>query len=288
MSQRGYWWTPPKFAIAVFSTALVLWMWWWTVGAKWVAGRFEAKQLETLGQLGDLFGGINALFAAFAFAGVAVAAYYQHLSLNLLSAEAQRATERHARESFEPLFFKLLERVSRPSNVAPPPQESGTLLAGDDAFGTSVEVLRRQFIKSPWFLATLMEPEQTVIPFPDYYERLYVFNEHLLGPYFRAQYHVFKLIDRAQVSVEDKVEYANIARASLSTDELFLLALNCRTSRGLEFKTLIERWGLLKHIQRSENNETPDQAIAILFYAPTATMSRAEREAFRASRGITQ
>lgn len=45
--------------------AFGLWAVWWTIISKW-----GPQDPAEKGQLGDMFGGVNALFTAFAFAGV--------------------------------------------------------------------------------------------------------------------------------------------------------------------------------------------------------------------------
>jgi hypothetical protein len=88
---RSPWLTPFRLIAVLFGGVILLWIWWWTHGIHIVAAKLVETQ--TLGQVGDLFGGINALFAAFAFAGVGVAAYYQHLSWKLLSVGGRESSE---------------------------------------------------------------------------------------------------------------------------------------------------------------------------------------------------
>jgi hypothetical protein len=86
-----------KWMIAAF----IAWLIWWGLVAACAGDR------EEQGQLGDLFGGINALFTAFAFAGVIFTAHLQRKELKLQrkeledtrgvlakSAEAQEASVR--------------------------------------------------------------------------------------------------------------------------------------------------------------------------------------------------
>ena len=81
--------------------------------------------------------------------------------------------------------------------------------------------------------------------FNDLYRRF----EHDLGPYYRTLYHVFKFVnDENSLTQEEKVTYANLARARLSRYEIVLLFYDALTPRAKEFKPLLEAYGLLKHI----------------------------------------
>lgn len=99
------------------------------------------------------------------------------------------------------------------------------------------------------------------------YLELYEANEDVLGPYFRTMYHIFKLIDKSGLEESERCIYANIARATLGTDILYLLALNCLSFREEEFFPLVKRFRLLKHVKRGEGTEiSHDELIAIWFY----------------------
>jgi hypothetical protein len=107
----------------------------------------------------------------------------------------------------------------------------------------------------------------------------YKLNEPSLGPYFRTLYHVFKLIDRqAFLSEQEKIDYANIARAQLSRFELALLFYDVLTPYGTEFKPLIEKYGILKHLEALDLPNTNHKTNSSL-YSPTAFMSQDERRA---------
>ena len=110
------------------------------------------------------------------------------------------------------------------------------------------------------------------------YDTFYLGQGTAIGHYFRTLYHVFTLIDHAPNKEDEKVVYANIARAQLSDFELALLFYNCTTGEGAKgFKPLIEKYGLLKHVRVDiladpSHRDNPD------FYSPTAFMSADERE----------
>ena len=107
------------------------------------------------------------------------------------------------------------------------------------------------------------------------YRDFYNANDGELAPYFRKLYHLFKFIAHSDLRWDDKVRYANIARASLNKDELLLLLLNCVSEKGTEFRPLVEGLGLLKHLPTS-----PERDIAGQCYSPTAFMQSIDRAKF--------
>jgi hypothetical protein len=298
------------------------WVWWMRSGALFVA-KSVAIQVPSppasgvgfseLGQAGDMFGGLSALFSALAFVGVAIAAFYQKVAADLqaeqlvdaqtatrqaegeavfarkiAARQLERAEDQHARESFEPLFFLLLSnRPPLPLTLKRPPQmpvtPDGSILAGPHPSEFDppemAERLRGQIVTSKAYADARMKNLGGIPSLIDFYLNVYRANEITLGPYWRSLYHVFKLIDRAKVEFSLKVEYANIARARLSTTEIFFLTLNCAASVGSEFKPLVDRYGLLKHVHRTGDPllPSPDEELAAWCYAPTAVMSAESR-----------
>lgn len=283
--------TPARLALALFVAVISLWALWLLWGVQAVLDRLGGKDaVAPLGQVGDLFGGVNALFAAFAFAGVAVAAYYQHLSWKLLSEQSRREDARHARESFQPLFFHLLsEAPDLPQALA---RTSGMLTGslenmgspGAPAYRTDdlAIALRNQMVTTQAYADARLGNRNGLPSVLAFYDALYAANESALGPFFRAQYHVFSLIDRSGLDPLDKVQYANIARARLNVTAVCFLTMNCCTTRGNRFKPLVENYGLLKHVYRTGNPDLPsvDEEIAAWCYSPTATMDAKQRDKY--------
>ena len=177
--------------------------------------------------------------------------------------------EEHAQQALEPLLFRLLElnRELQPGRV---------LNTVTDAGVHPLDELKARLMNR---ISEIQDDESLVrVRIDAVYTMFYEEHEALLGPWFRTLYQVFKLIDRSGVSDAQKIEYANIARASLSKDELFLIAVNCATSRGSEFRVLINRYGLLKHLLTSATRASwvPDIVVRNM-YEKTAVMSAEER-----------
>ena len=107
---------------------------------------------------------------------------------------------------------------------------------------------------------------------------LYRRHEQDLGPYFRTLYHIFKFVHgEAQLSAQQKINYANIARAQLSDVELHVIFYDGLTDLAEKFKPLIEQYGILKHIHAGSLLHPSDKLNESL-YAPSAFQSQEERE----------
>jgi Putative phage abortive infection protein len=240
--------------------------------------------LQALGQTGDLFGGVNALFAALAFAGVAVAAVIQSRTLQI-------AIKQQQQQSFEPLFFHLLQlnrevsaprfplsgRIDKKSRSFEGPNG----IEASVAFSRAMTLLRRALrMKSIGLLPDPNGKSRLKLTCSMLYIGFYESNQDELGPHFRSLYQVFKLIDTSVFDEDTKVKYANIARSTLGKDQLFLLAVNCTSPYGLEFQPLVEKYGLLRHIARDAEKLTIDEKVADWCYRRTATLGADDRKIF--------
>lgn len=267
---------------------VLLWAGWASWGAAFVAyrlrGSYGPATLEELGQVGDLFGGVNSLFAALAFVGVAAAAVFQRQAAKSAQVQLELAREAHAKQSFEPLFFRLLElhrEVSSSYNTLSLPETwpGLTQVATSGPRGYPVHMalktLRDQ-VAGSWgrFVANDDVRQQAVI-IARPYDEFYLENEAQLGPYFRSLYQLFKLVANAPIPYESKVLYANVARSTLNKDDIFLLLMNCVSERGRAFKRYVVFFGLLKHLADSDGISI---AIAERFYAPSAREASRDRE----------
>jgi hypothetical protein len=264
-------------AFGLFALAATAWLLWGLYGAeyladvKWPEKTVEAQCTDSekqtkdgnaplekkdgptarLGQVGDLFGGVNALFAALAFAGVGIAAYQQW-----------KSTQIAFKQSIETTFFSALELHHRiidglkfdRDRVLPAKYDDVKrmlVLSGRPepdrqpaAYGREVfaEVLR-----GISYVSTGPSTYKTTI---DNYELLQTEHNYVLGHYFRNLYQILKLIDRDEaLDPGGKQKYASVLRAQLSSDELAVLMVNCAgtmVDRG-EFRVLLVRYRMLEH-----------------------------------------
>ncbi|PKO41192.1 MAG: hypothetical protein CVU30_14430 [Betaproteobacteria bacterium HGW-Betaproteobacteria-3] len=284
----GHWWRERSDSFKLFAlvgvalaVVLVIWISWVLWFVKLFAAWWQAPvsqgltDLQALGQVGDIFGGVNALFAAFAFVGVAAAAYLQSQQMSELRRQVKLTEQAHIRQSFEPLFFQLLSLnrslLSEMRLTAPP---SWNIHGGPNWSPTEAAQALRARIAIRW--GEFVTSNNTEIA-TEAYRELYEANEHQLGPYFRTLYHLWRLIDEAGLSSDDQSRFSNIARGTLGRDTLLLLIVNCLTVPGSKFKILVERFGLLKHISRDDEQFTFEQVLVDKLFKPTSHMSTSER-----------
>ena len=238
-------------AVLVFVLAAV-------VFAGGMALAFMALPLKVEGDLGDAASAVGAFFSALAFAGVIVAIVLQsdelRLQRNELSltrkelagqkAQLESQNRTMSRDVFESCFFQLLRLnracVNTHTALFPDGREHATgMQAFRQAAAHLVEGAGIEF--SPPLaedaLSDLLATEflrYCLAPTSDF------------GHYFRNLYHVFAFIDRSELSPGEKIQYAKIVRAQLSTAELIVLFANAQTTAGRPFTKFIRRYALFK------------------------------------------
>lgn len=217
---------------------------------------WKADSWSKAGQLGDLFGGINALATGLAFALVWWTGHMQRRDLALQMEELKLQREELSqtrdvfkRQLFESNFFHQVELFREIS-------ASARIFArvGDDAMQYAASECRAILDMSRNPQVDVSTPDN-YRAYVDLYYKDSVYNGYSssLGPYFRTLYHLFKMVDvRDDLSEKEKVEHANLARAQLGTDALILLATNVISNLGTDFAPLVVRYGLLKHLPREE------------------------------------
>jgi hypothetical protein len=245
--------------VVALLVSILSYLWWFKAGtisndsAKW-------------GTFGDYVSGFGGTIVALA---TLIAVVY---ALDLQDRELSATRSALNRQLFDTRFFQLLQRFTETSEAVTAVSQDGQPLSGRDAIRKIYEGM-----KSTYPIGTI-ENELTTIN--HMFQMYYSLYEPSLGPYFRTLYHVFKLIDRQDfLALQEKIDYANIARAQLSRFELALLFYDVLTTHGTEFKPLIQKYGILKHLNAFDlanaNHKSSD-----LLYSPTAFMSQAEREAY--------
>ncbi|MDM0029097.1 putative phage abortive infection protein [Variovorax saccharolyticus] len=220
---------------------------------------------EVLGQAGDMFGGLNTLFAGLAFAFVALAAILQRKTLESQEQQLRAAHAQQKLAEFEPLFFQLLGvfRALVAEAVLTYRDSSNVPLTSPNLRIWLQDIGMRAINGS----GTTREENKELVAF-EFNRDIYLPNEQILGPMFRTLYHVFRLIAESDLPEKQQIRYANIARGLLGADVLVLLMLNCLSKPGSGFKPYVDYFGLLKHIRiGSEHNL--DELLA-QFFAPSA------------------
>ena len=266
-------WSPGAWLAILIALPFVLWLVWGLFGVGLIANRWGTSEhdLSKLGQAGDLFGGINALFAAYAFVGVAVAAWFQKQTFDLVD-EQQRL------QSFEPLFFKMLEMLQKSTPT--------TLRRINSTNDEPTEYVSDGFAKAlvaACSSVTTAEPVAT----PDIKRqrvrklvRALVSGNPALGAHFRNFKMTLDLINESGVNKARRITYAAITRASLSQDLLFLLFVEATDDKNVSLTTITNGYGTFRSLQFASG----DVHLAVKElrgFAPAyAFMSSTEREAY--------
>lgn len=203
-----------------------------------------------------MFGAVNALFSGFAFAALFYAIWLQRYELRLqrLELKATRSELRGQKQqlerqnhtlksqSFENTFFQMMSlHLGLVSTLQA--QRSGSQIRGRDSFDAIWQGLRTELGRlDPNRMKSVGEVSRQ-------YSQVYKDSRQPTGHYFRSLYNIVKFIDRSDVNEKDV--YTNLVRAQLSRDELLLLFYNCLSEEGSKFKPFVEKYRLLKHLDKA-------------------------------------
>jgi hypothetical protein len=219
---------------------------------------FREFAIQRTGNLGDASSLIGALFSALAFGGVIVAILLQRQELRLQRDElsmtraelegqkAQLAAQNRtmSRDVFESCFFQLL-RLNRECV-----ETMSAMFAGSNNLMTGPHSFRQAAAHLMETAHFEFDPQPTVAQVANLiatdFMRYCLAPTSDFGHYFRNLYHVFAFIERSDLSPDDKVQYAKIVRAQLSTAELVLLFANGQTERGKAFTKFITKYALFE------------------------------------------
>lgn len=196
---------------------------------------------STLGQLGDLIGG----FVGTVFALIATILLIATLNTQR---ESNKKTELFLyNQQFENSFISLINALNE--HVKSIEYYIGEReIVGKKYFQHCQNTITRYFDAKSNRNDRLNKVMNT-------YEIFYVKNRNYLGSYYRLLYRIFDLIDDSDLSENRKFHYAKILRATLSESELFLLHYNSLTGQGKNFRTLIVKYNILKHLPLSSHIE---------------------------------
>lgn len=240
----------------------------------------ELRNVETAaywGQIGDFIGGmLNPLLSFAALMAVLYSLRSQSKELALArleSKENQRIQAQQSaifeRQNFESVFFRLLEIHSKLASELVLTYYVSSFNSREERQAVGPEAFK--------YIVTNHFPYgRNVYSTEDYKEKLLSACKELaltyqrqLSHYFRNLYQILKQIDslgmdplrlarpssmaNARAWAENyntQRNYANMLRAQLSSMELHVILLNCLTQKGEGMKYYIERFSLLKHVDR--------------------------------------
>lgn len=240
---------------------------------------------EALGQLGDTFGALNALFSAFAFIAVLVTLKQQRDDVDrqlrqqrddLARQQRQITTaerDQHIRH-FEQTFYELLRLLREARNDveftyseayrvdSPSIRDGHGRVTGTEAFK------RANFEMRHWIARTQPaednHSQQTVAAI--YSKHVHSRYESSFSPYYRLLYTLLlRIRDDDILIAEQKQRYGNLLRSQLTSHEVALCCYNGLAAFSGSFKGLIVEFRLAKYL--------PDEfgrKILMLFY-PAST-----------------
>lgn len=261
-----------------------------------------AITLEELGQVGDLFGGINALFGALAFIGVACAAYYQRQTF--LQQRADSAANKTALEEsrlvnaallsnakhelFISVFLRTVEELHKTidkihlkivPSIFPSSEYTEYSMLERDKGLKKIETLLSDMAYEIKRISnrTSREFKTAKSKIDDLYYTTYASNSGTLGPFIRNFYNTFYLIEESGMTYTEQNKYSQIALASIQENILIIIMMNGLTDQGKKLKRIVEKYGLLATFPAGAKSAAV-QEIAQLFYERTAFLEFNDRQ----------
>lgn len=270
----------------IFGVVFVVWLLWLYLGFVWVgwaslpawlpkaflppwsgAANVVVGADPTLakgGQFGDWFGGLNALFTALALGAVIWSSQMQRHAMKEQERLFNEQQKEIRRQSFESSLFQMISLCRELHEGL-----HSTRMGGIERRMTGIpqmEVIHsygaeavEHFVASSLSILTKVRDQGAVDAHihsgyraeigKRFDSSVYNTTSSQLGPYFRALYHLFELIDgQTFLDRRERRRYANVARDHLSENHLILLAMSLCTERSGNMLTLVEKFGLLRHM----------------------------------------
>ncbi len=235
-------WVFVALLAAVIAVGCTLWL--------WIIVSYD--KLPDRAAFGELFGGINTLFAGLAFAALTYTLILQQRALSLQRAqlfdqqkELTQQNDRQSRQAFESMLVQLLgfhHELVKDVRVS----TRQLTFQGRKAFRELADELQGQVVTKERESGN--EPSIQVTQ--DAYEAFHNRSRGVLDHYFRNLYHIVKFIDASDLP--DPRRYTSLVRAQLSPAELVLLFYNGLSRYGDKFRPLMVKYALLEQLPDSE------------------------------------
>lgn len=227
-----------KFLLAIALIALIPYLWWrYPEFLSWKT-QINAKEIDKLGQNGDAYGSLNAIFS-----GVAMIVAFFTLYLSSKERKSKQ-TEEHIFQNFD-MVKEIIDgiRLFEGDIEYKIGQKKYLLKVPADVSGRLAFVILRDNFKLEKIDS---HPAGNLGKYEDFYKS---YLHRLLGHYFRGIYHAIKYIDKSELSRKQKIFYTHMLRAQISSDELFFLFYSGISKFGRnKFKPLIEKYSLFEHL----------------------------------------
>lgn len=212
----------------------------------------DVTKLASLGQFGDSFGSLNALFSGLAFLGIAFSLFVQFRELKSNQDEIKNQNDQLALQNntllatqFETTFFNLLRLHHDVVSAMHAEAQGGVAVAGTGG-RLAFAYLYRQFLTNGHLN---FYQDNTPAPATFQEDVQLFFNAHgdYTIHYFKNLFEVLAFIHRSAVA--NKGIYASMLRAQLSDNELGLILLFCGLSSNEKYRHLAGEYALLKELQ---------------------------------------
>ncbi|MCH5508862.1 putative phage abortive infection protein [Pseudomonas syringae] len=255
----------------------VVWHFWIGSDIPYVAiSNHESAQYW--GQIGDFVGGVlNPLLSFVALMAVLYSIRMQRLELALAREDARESQAiqvqqrlNFERQNFEAVFFRLLEIHTRLSNELTVNSigASADTFVGRKAFRYVNDLIAVR----PWTSA--IEVKDGILSYSNEFDNRFSQD---FAHYFRNFYQILKHVESYGVDplkmnrkypflfgrqliqrYSAQRIYAGMLRAQLDSAELGVLSLNCLTGKGGGLKYYVERFSMLKHLDRKLFGRFPE------------------------------
>jgi len=248
----------PRLPWYTLFIVFALWVICWLAVVNWCTTDYR-NRWAIRGQFGDMFGAVNALFSGLAFAGLIITITQQNRALQLQQDEIIENGNIIKRQIFDNTFFSMLSMHNDLVNSIDLRDSRTKILTveGKDCFEVFFTRLEKE-INS--YISKSVEATQIVKEdivkgmeigkYIELYEAFYKKNQKNLGHYYRNLYSLVSMVDNSALDDDSKYQYVKIVRAQLSMYELMLLFYNCLSIGKDKFKPLVEKYALLKHINK--------------------------------------
>ncbi len=253
----------PVAVALVFSFCVGLWLW-WPVLAPWLA---QLEGPTDLGEFGDMFGPLSALFSSLALLGIAVTVWFERDVNRRQRDESQRQQGLIQQQAFESTFFNLAAqfRALRPTELVDPQSTIGRR----SHFSEAAAELAATFVEGS-FCEQPADQRESVIA-DELFDPFYGANVDTLGPYFRLLEQWLLFIEGSVLTAQAKGAYMDLAKAQLSNSDLIVLAVAAMTPTRSSLKRLIETHALLEHL--IDQDPTCEFRLAVQGVLPRSSFS---------------
>lgn len=198
--------------------------------------------LDNASKFGDFIGGV--IGAIFTLVGIIL--LYETLSFQRQELrESRRVFEN---QQFENTFFNLLTLYQSIVTSTHYEDYMGQSFIGQDFFVEKKKDCFRTFETTN----SSFKNRKIAI---DVYSNYYTENKEQVAHYFRTLYRIFKTIYESGFSEKKQMYYAKIVRAQLTESELFFINYNACTEFGRNFRKLIVKYNITKHLPLFEKLE---------------------------------